>query len=233
MWTRTRGMPPAAPWRTVTRKTLAPGAASWSHTAVHADFSVELGAEDAALELPWSSPDGAQRYYDLKRRPELLLEIREAHDNRELAEFLVTTNSAVSMLETAKCDTWLANELSEAEQVYGATWKFGSYVDLVFSEREPRFRLPEHEAFADRLVKLLARAPEISAAAEFAVRRCYYHPAGGGDSETGYYLTFYLYGYGDDEDEARRRWNIGLKLVENALVQLSAQCRREAAAEPG
>ena len=196
---------------------------------MHAESSVELGREDPALELPWSSPDGAQRYYDLKRRPELLLEVQEAHDNRELAEFLVSTNSSISLFETAKCDTWLSNELSEEEMAYGAAWKFGSYVDLVFTAGEPRFLLPEHEAFTERLVKLLARAPEISAAAEFIIRRCYYHVAGSGDSETGYCITFYLYGYGDDEDEARRRWNVGLKLVENALVQLSAQSRKETA----
>ena len=195
---------------------------------MHADFAVELGQDDDALELPWASPDGSQRYYDLKRRPELLLEIGEAHDNRELGEFLVTANSSVSVMETAKCDTWLTQELTEEELIYGASWKFGSYIDLVFSEREPRFRFEEHEAFAERLAKLLQRAPEISASAEFIVRRCYFHPPDdGGDSESGYYLTFYLSGYGDDEDEARRRWNVALKLVENALVQLSAQQRRE------
>ena len=199
---------------------------------MHADFAIELAREDDALELPWVSPDGQARYYDLKRRPELLLEIRETHANRELGEFLVTTNSSVSMLETAKCDTWLSNELGEEEQIFGVTWKFGSYIDLVFSERESRFRLEEHEGFAERLSQLLQRAPEISAAAEFVVRRCYYHPAeGSDDSETGYCITFYLYGYGDDEDEARRRWNVGLKLVENALVQLSAQQRRQQQAQ--
>jgi hypothetical protein len=199
---------------------------------MHADFSVELGQDDDALELPWVAPDGTRRYYDLKRRPELLLEIQEAHDNRELGEFLVSANSQVSMFETAKCDTWITNELAEEEQVYGAQWKFGSYIDLIFTEREPRFRFEEHEAFADRVAKLLKRAPEISAAAEFVVRRCHYHVQDdGADSETGYCLTFYLYGYGDDEDEARRRWNIGLKLVENALVQLSAQQRREQQAQ--
>src|SRR3954466_14051498 len=94
-------------------KIFALGLPSWSNTDVHTDFSVELGPDEPALELPWASPDGTQRYYDLKRRPELLLEIQEAHDNRELGEFLVTTNSAVSVLETAKCDTWLSDELAE------------------------------------------------------------------------------------------------------------------------
>jgi hypothetical protein len=200
---------------------------------VHTDFSVELAAVDAALELPWSSPDGAQRYYDLKRRPELLLDVREAHDNRELAEFLVATNSSLSLFETAKCDTWITDDLTEEEQIFGAAWKFGSYIDLVFSEAGPRFQFEEHEAFAARLVKLLERAPEISAAAEFIVRRCHYHRDGDpeADSDAGFYLTFYLSGYGDDEDEARRRWNVGLKLVENALVQLSAQQRKERQAQ--
>ncbi len=154
--------------------------------------------------------------------------MREAFGNRELGEFLVSANSSVSLVQTAKCDTWISNQLTEEEQFFGAAWKFGSYIDLVFILPEARFQFEEHEAFAERMTQLLQRAPEISAAAEFIVRRCYYHrdndPAA--ESDAGFCFTFYLSGYGDDEDEARRRWNVGLKLVENALVQLSAQQRR-------
>ena len=66
----------------------------------------------------------------------------------------------------------------------------------------------------------------------FMVRRCHYHPGTAGAEvadtaqEDGFYLTFYLFGYGDDEDEARRRWGIALKISENALLQLSAMHRR-------
>jgi hypothetical protein len=220
---------PGVRGREVRKKTRPGGKFHALICGMRSDLIVELGPEDDALELPWASPDGSQRYYDLKRRPELLLEVREAHDNRELGEFLVTVNSNVSLVETAKCDTWISNELTEEEQIFGATWKFGSYIDLIFSRRETRFQFEEHEAFADRLAKLLQRAPEISAAAEFIVRRCYYHRENDPQSESdaGFYFTFYLSGYGDDEDEARRRWNVGLKLVENALVQLSAQHRKQ------
>jgi hypothetical protein len=38
----------------------------------------------------------------------------------------------------------------------------------------------------------------------------------------GFYITFYLFGYGDDEAEARQRWGIGLNLVENAIRQVAA-----------
>jgi hypothetical protein len=191
---------------------------------MQADWSVELGAEDDQLEMPWASPEGEPRYYDLRRRPELLLHVEEAHHNKELGEFLVTTNSEGSVLETAKCDTWLSQEFTEEEAIYQAEFKFGSYVDLLFADDELRFSFADHERFADAMCRLLARAPEISAAVEVIVRRCQYHVAD--ELKPGFYWTLYLFGYGGDEDEARQRWGIAMKLVENALLQLSAAEKR-------
>ncbi len=212
-----------------------------------ATVSVELGAEDAHLEVPWQAGD--LRYYDLKRHPELLLEVPESH-NREMAEFLTAMNSPLSMLETAKCDAWLSDRIEEQEAIYAAGWKFGSYVDLIFADPKARLGFAGHENFAKRIARLLRRAPDIPSAAEFIVRRCRYGPGAAGaevrhvhpsapksvapgtpegnnsDAAEGFYLTFYLFGYGDDEDEARRRWGIALKIVENALLQLSAMHRR-------
>jgi hypothetical protein len=195
-----------------------------------ATVSVELGAEDPVLEVPWQAGD--LRYFDLKRHPELLLELPETQRNREMAEFLAAMNSPLSMLETVKCDTWISDRLEEEEAVYGASWKFGCYVDLIFTDACERSSFCSHENFAARTARLLRRAPDLPSAAEFIVRRCHYHPgAAGADvadagQENGFYLTFYLFGYGDDEDEARRRWGIALKITENALLQLSAMHRR-------
>ncbi|MGH9579846.1 MAG: hypothetical protein ACRD2R_02535 [Terriglobales bacterium] len=197
---------------------------------MQAEFTVELGADDDSLEVPWASEDGALRYYDLRRQPELLLNIEEAHHNRELGEFLSAINSGWSVLETAKCDIWASAEMSEEESVYGAAWKFGSYVDLIFTEPAPRLEFEAHEEFAGRAAELLRRVPEIPAAAEFVVRRCTYHPEEPrATAHVGYCVTFYLYGYGDDESDARRRWGIAMKVVENALLQLSAAQRKAAA----
>jgi hypothetical protein len=199
---------------------------------VQAEVSVELGAQDDCLEVPWSSPEGEVRYYDLRRRPELLLNVAEAHNNRELGEFLASINSGHSILETAKCDTWLSDKMTEEESIYGASWKFGSYIDLIFNAQEPRTSLERHQELAESTSRLLRRVPEIPAAAELVVRRCYYHDPEAPDpdvSETGFCVTFYLHGYGDDEAEARQRWAIALKVVENALLQLSATQRRAAA----
>ena len=69
-----------------------------------------------------------------------------------------------------------------------------------------------------------ARAPDDlavagSEAAEFLVRRCHYREKE--ETHDGFYITFYLFGYGEDEPQAQQRWAIALKLVENAIRQIS------------
>ena len=194
---------------------------------MQADFNIELAADDHALELPWSSPDGKMRYFDLRTQPELLLEVTEAIDNRELAEFLSVINQPNSIVQTVKCDTWISNDLDAEDEIFGSPWKFGSYIDLVFVDRTRQLDLAEHELFAGSLKSLLTKIPDFAAAADFVLRRCYYHrPDQSPDhSDTGYCITFYLIGYGDDEDLARKSWTIGLKLVQNAVLQLSARKR--------
>ena len=187
--------------------------------SVQADYAVELGADDETLELPWAAVEGL-RYYDLKRQPELLLNLEEARRFPELGEFLGTVNSTASMMETAKCDAWSTNEMTVEDEIFGAASKFGSYVDLLFASPSPRFSLPEHEQWAKRITQLLKRVPEIPSSAEFLIRRCFYHE--GNETREGFYMTLYVFGYGDDESQARQQWAIGLKLVENAIRQLSA-----------
>jgi hypothetical protein len=190
-----------------------------------ADFSVELGADDDALEFPWASPDGELRYYDLKHQPDLLLYIAEASDYPELGRYLATVNSERSVVLTAKCDVWTEGELSEAEAIYEAKIKLGCYVDQLFVAEDARFDFERHERVVERLVELLGRVPPISAAVEVIIRRCYYHL----DDEPvrpGFYMTVYVFGYGDDVADARRRWGIALDLLQNVVLQLSAEVRR-------
>src|ERR1051326_9030150 len=131
------------------------------------DFSVELGVDDERMELPWASPDGEVRYYDLKRNPELLLNVAEAFDNQELGQFLASANSAGSILETIKCDSWFGEEITEEEKIFGEPCKFGSYVDLIFHQLEPRASLTAHEELAREACELLKRVPPIARALEY------------------------------------------------------------------
>ncbi|MGH9524425.1 MAG: hypothetical protein ACRD3E_18025 [Terriglobales bacterium] len=186
-----------------------------------ADWSVELGDDDPTLAVPWASPDASLRYYDLRLRPDLLLYVDEAARFKELGEFLAAVNSKNSRLQSAKCDAWTSSEISEAEEIYGASLKFCSYVDLFFADPACRGDRALHEEFARRVTALLKRAPQISAAAEFIVRRAHFED---GDAvNEGYYLTFELAAYGDDEEDARKRWMIALNLIANAILQWSAQ----------
>jgi hypothetical protein len=185
-----------------------------------ADFSIELGQEDPVLDFPWSDPAGELAFVDLKRRPELLVRIAEARRLPELAEFLRVANSARSIVETAKCDAWETNELNAEEEIYAASHKFASYVDVVFSNLDARLSLQAHEQFARKLIALLRRAPETPSAAEVCVRRCYF----GENScvQEGFYLTLYVSGYGNAAASARLNWGVALKLLGNAILQLSA-----------
>jgi hypothetical protein len=195
-----------------------------------ADYSVELGADDDVLDFPWSAPEHNLHYYDLKNQPDLLLYISEAAEYQELGRYLATANSPASALLTAKCDVWTEDELSEAEAIYEAKTKLACYVDHLFAGSETsgedhRFSFERHERFAQRIVELLSLVPPVSAAVEAVIRRCYYRLDDGGE-RAGYYLTIYVSGYGDDAVEARRRWGIALDLLQNVLLQLSAEVRR-------
>lgn len=185
-----------------------------------ADFAVELGADDETLEIPWAAPDGP-RYIDLKRNPHSLREIEEGQREPALSEFLLGMNAPASAFETAKCDTWFTCKLNPEEEIYGAACKFGSYVDLLFTAIPSRVVFSEHEKFAEEITKLLKRAPEMPASAEFLIRRCYFHEEG--VPRDGFYFTFYLFGYGDDQAECRSRWQIALSLAGNAIRQWSAR----------
>src|SRR4051794_4800407 len=172
---------------------------------MQADIAVELGADDPTLALPWSDPEGRFQYYDLRQHPEQINQIEEAKTFPDLREFLIAVNATPSNMQSAKCDAWFSEELNEEEAIFDAKCKFGSYVDLAFHQRAPQASFPIHEAFAGRLVDLLKRAPDLSAAVEVMIRRAHFQSPENGVRE-GYYFTVYVFGYGVDEQEARQSW---------------------------
>ena len=189
-----------------------------------ADWSVELGADDPALEFPWSSPNGSQGYVDLSSQPQVLTAIPEAVAYPELAEFLRTINAASSPWLTVKCDVWIDNELGEAETIYDGTLKLCSYVDLIARETGARWSFERHEAWVKFAARKLDGEDSESISCEFIVRRCWYQPEGKEDPEqmtAGYYVTLYVCGYGNDEAEARARWAEGLRRVTGVIADLA------------
>lgn len=196
-----------------------------------ADWSVELGRDDPALEFPWASPEGEQRYFDLQRHPELVAEIPEAVRFPELGEFLRVLNCSSSPWLSVKCDAWFDDELGDAEEIYHAKLKLGSYVDLIFRAGDARYSFKRHEEWVKTTALPLSDTDELPIACEFVVRRCWFHakanvprefadtPGSDGESpQPGFYVTFYLFGYGNDEGQARARWVEGLHRVTAVLT---------------
>jgi hypothetical protein len=200
-----------------------------------AEFTVDLGPQSPALELPWAAADA--QFVDLRAEPERVAELPEMLVFPSLREFLLAVNARQSPLASAKCDAWSTAELAEEELSFGAPLKFVCYVDLVFVDAVQRASLEQHQAFAQRVCELLARAPELPCALELVLRRCYFHqlqdeaasartgadapPAG--KSDDGFCLTLYCTGYGEEEDQARQRCAIALQLVQNAIAQVWAR----------
>jgi hypothetical protein len=184
-----------------------------------ADFSIELGRDDPVLDFPWTDPTGQLAYFDLKRHPGLLAKVEEARKFPELADFLRSINSLRGPFESAKCDAWSTNELSVGEDIFNASHKFASYIDIVSSGATQRQSFDFHEKFARKLTDLLRRAPEMRALAEVCVRRCFF--AESEQTREGFYITFYVNGFGEDESAAQKNWAIALKLAENAILQLA------------
>jgi hypothetical protein len=144
---------------------------------MQADFSVELGRDDPALELPWSSADPSVKYYDLKANPDLILQIPEAVAYPPLGAFLARINMPGFPLATAKCDVWLSDDILPEEEIFGADRKIVSYLDLVFVDEKACHSFEKHEALAKKLCRLLSHAPNLAATVELIIRRCYFQQA--------------------------------------------------------
>jgi hypothetical protein len=187
-----------------------------------ADWSVELGHDDPSLEFPWSVPGGAPGFVDLAQHPEAVCEIPEATQYSELAWFLLELNGKFSPWLTAKCDVWVENELGEAEDVYDAKLKMCSYVDVVRCNEPERFSFEKHEQWV-KLATTRLRSIGLPIACELIVRRCWYSASSAPDDEpvAGFYITLYLFGYGNDEVDARVRWREGLTRVSGVLIALA------------
>jgi hypothetical protein len=183
---------------------------------VEADYSIELGPDDARLDFPWAAPQPGPVFVDLKENPAAIADVSEAAQFPELAEFLAAINAPSSTLQSAKCDVWFTTDLNPEDEIFGMGGKFGGYIDFVFASAPERFSFGEHEQFAKRVVELLKRVPDIPASIELLLRRCHF-----GERE-GFYITSYCFGFGASEDAARRQWVIALKLLENAVRQVSS-----------
>jgi len=187
---------------------------------VDADWSVELGADDPVLEVPWTSPGGDLRFVDLRAHPNEIDRLAEVQHYPEMGEFLREMNGSASRLATVKCDVWESSEIEPAEEIFGGSQKIGSYCDVIFRDEAARGSFDSHEQFVRALASRFREgAPELQSFAEWIVRRSL--TARQADKVNGYAVTTFIFGYGMNAAGARQSWKQTLGLVANGMAALS------------
>jgi hypothetical protein len=187
-----------------------------------ADWSVELGHDDPALEFPWASPDGLQSYVDLSKDLSGLSRIVEAVRYPALQSLLIAINGRLtnSGWLSVKCDAWIDNQVSQYEGPEPVQWRMASYVDVIRRDVADRFSFERHEAWLKAVAQRLRHYPEAPYSCELVMRRCYYRlendPQG---SAAGFCVTIYVFGYGDTEEHAEcNSWKGALDRVSFVLT---------------
>jgi hypothetical protein len=194
-----------------------------------ADYSVELGPDAPALELPWDDPERRFAYVDLRSKPDAIERVPEARQFPALRKLLVAVNSLQSAWQTAKCDVW-TESVDAAENLYGAGFAQSCYVDLVLTEHRKlqRGSLELHEKLARQIARSLESDETLEASAEIVVRRCYFHDDDKAidASDAGYCLTLYISGFGSSADEAASRWESAMGSASECVAGLQPEEER-------
>jgi hypothetical protein len=185
-----------------------------------AEWSVECGADDPVLVVPWSDPGGLH-FVDLRENPYDLDHIAEAEQHPPLMQALRALNATRSPMFTAKCDAW-AMDSAEVESTRlnldlpapETTHGFVSYIDLLWRERTLFVSIHQQEQRLVRLARLLDPLDHPYAAVETVLRPALVDLAG---PQEGFAMTLYVKALGTDEPHAYEHWSRALEVVVTVL----------------
>lgn len=200
-----------------------------------ADWSVECGADDPVLDVPWSSSDalhdpdalpnpdtprnsaGMARFIDLRENPYDLDHIVEAEQHPALLQALRALNANRSPVFTAKCDAW-AQDAEECEALRidlnlmepEAPCGFTSYIDMIWRERTIFVSFHQQEQRLVRLARLLQPLDHPYAAADCVLRPAMVDLTG---PQEGFAVSLYIKALGTDPAHAYEHWAAALDAV--------------------
>jgi hypothetical protein len=162
------------------------------------------------------SVTGTDRF-NLHADPQGIERIAVAREHAPLRSFLANVNASGSIFATLACKIWSATEAGGAESKI-----FASYIDVIFLQESTNFGCGPHEELARRLAQLLEREPGEALRAE--LRIC---PVVFAADEDGFFLRIILYAHGETLEQARVRWGLGLARLQQALLFVARELRRE------
>lgn len=190
-----------------------------------ADWSIECGADDPVLVVPWSSSAGdavpphfvASHFIDLRENPYDLDHLIEAERHPAIMHALRALNANRSPVYTAKCDAWsleeeelptLRNELELSD--LDAPAGFGGYIDLLWRDRPVFASFHQHEQILHRIARHCGALDH-----PFAMIDCVLRPAliDFSGAQEGFAISLYVKALGHDAQAAYQHWSQALESI--------------------
>ena len=184
---------------------------------MQAEWSIECGAGDPVLVVPWAADDATVKYIDLRTDPDAIEEISEADNHPALLHALRAINAQRSPVFTAKCDAWPldATELAAllfdlGDSVHDPVAGYAGYIDLVWRDRAIFLSRHHHQQLMNRIERLAAPLDRPAAKLEGTLRHCFLDFDA---PQEGFCLTLYVKAVGTSPDEAYANWAAALEDV--------------------
>jgi hypothetical protein len=184
-----------------------------------AEWTAECTADAPTLVVPWSDPDSAARYIDLRTDPYEIAEIPEAELYPALGRALRSLNATRSPFLTAKCDVWRLSAEEQPEELEALRFEldldpeeshFGiaSYIDVLWRDRALFASAHQQTEMLDRLTRRAERLDHHAVALA-----CVLRPAMFDFEDTtveGFAVTLYVRALGHDAHAAIVHWAAAL-----------------------
>jgi hypothetical protein len=186
------------------------------------DWTVECGADDPVLVVPWSDPNDPNRHFiDLRENPYDIDWLEEAVQYPALLHALRALNAPRSPVFTAKCDAWQipSDELEplrlELDLIPEDTPAgLASYIDLIWRERSIFVSFHHHEQIMHRIQRLAEPLLHPFSALECVLRPALVDLAG---PQEGFAISLYVKAIGHDPSAAEQHWGTALAEIATLL----------------
>ncbi len=186
------------------------------------EWSVECGADDPVLVVPWCDPAHPdRRFIDLRENPYDLDHLPEAELYPPLMHALRALNAPRSVVFTAKCDAWSLDSTTHEEELDRLRLEldqipedtpagFASYIDILWRERSTFTSFHQHEQLLHRLTRQAAPLDHPHAMLDCVLRPALLDIT---VAHEGFALSLYVKALGHDLPTAEEHWAAALNDV--------------------
>ena len=179
-----------------------------------AEWSVECGAEDPVLVVPWKNADGTIGFVDLRANPYDFDGVPEAEQHPPLMQALRALNATRSPVFTAKCDAWTmdGDEIAQLQMNLDAPSAldfatpcsgFASYIDMIWRERSLFGSFHLQEQVLRRLTQLAEPLDRPDAMLDCVMRPALVDLKG---PQEGFAVSLYVKALGSTPQSAWKEW---------------------------